>query len=94
MKVIDEEHWSWLLLAEGEALLLSVVCGTVGVYEIVVELDAAEAPAWRREGRASADRLARAIAHSPSKFAARNVGDFHDRPGVADAITTWRSNKA
>lgn len=94
MRVIGEEHWSWLLFAEGDALFLSVVCGTVGVYEVVVELDAAETADHRREGRAAADRLARAIADGPSKFTARNLRDFHERPGVADAIATWRSNKA
>lgn len=93
MKVIDEENWSWMLFAEGEVLYLSVVCGTVGVYEIVVELDAAEAADYRCDGRSAAARIAGAIAFSPGRFAARNRSDFHERPGVADAIAAWRSNK-
>jgi len=93
MKVIDEETWSWMLLADGESLYLSVVCGSVGIYELVVALDAAEAADYGREGRNAADRLARAIAYGPRKFTARNLRDFHERPAVAEAVATWRANK-
>ena len=48
MKVVEEAAWSWMLLAEGEEHVLSVVCGAVALSEIEFALDAGEVAAYRR----------------------------------------------
>lgn len=90
MDVRAEETWSWMLLAEGEALYLSVVCGTVGIFEIAVRLEAGESGSYAAEGRAFLETLAAAIRFRPSAFRARDIRDFHEWPGAAAAIAAWR----
>ena len=48
MEVIAEKSWNWMLFADGERLLLSVVCGSVGIYEMDFELTGDEVAAYRR----------------------------------------------
>ena len=90
MHVVDEATWSWMLLAEGEEHVLSVICGTVAVYEIEFALDAEELAAYRRQGRPYIEKLADRVIISPSTFKARHIEDFHARPGVEAAIAAWR----
>ena len=90
MHVVEEAHWSWMLLAEGEKYVLSVVCGTVALYEIEFALTAEEIAAYRSDGRPSLEKLADRVMVSPSAFQARHIPDFHERPGVEEAIAAWR----
>jgi len=92
MKVVEEEAWSWTLLAEGEAHYLSVLCGTSAVYEFDVALTAEEIAQYRREGRAYAAKLASAVSDSPRAYQARHIADFHARPEVRAAIAAWRQS--
>jgi hypothetical protein len=61
-----------LLRAPDGTLTLEVVVGGIAMYEVRVRLDAAEAAAYAREGRAFADRMARAIMANPA-FGGRAV---------------------
>ncbi len=90
MKVVEEAPWSWMLLAEGADLFLSVVCGTVALYEIEFALTADEAAGYAREGKAYLERLAGHVIGTPGEFQARHIADFHERPGVEEAIAAWR----
>jgi hypothetical protein len=42
MRVLDEEKWSWMLFAEGDAHYLSVACGSVAIFLIDIELTSDE----------------------------------------------------
>jgi len=47
MRVLGEEPWAWMLFEDETSKYLSVVCGSVGIYEIcftLSELEAAELP--------------------------------------------------
>ncbi|MCW5698761.1 MAG: hypothetical protein KIT00_02855 [Rhodospirillales bacterium] len=90
VKVEAEEPWSWMLYADGSARFLSVVCGTVGLYEIDLALDAEEVAQYGREGVAFIARLAAAVMSAPGDFQLRHLEDFHARPDVRAAITAWR----
>lgn len=90
MKVVEEAPWSWMLLAEGDEMFLSVVCGTVAIYEIEFALTPEEIEGYAREGRAFLERLAGRVIGVPGEFHARQIPDFHDRPGVEEAIAEWR----
>lgn len=73
MEVIAEKPWSWMLFADGERRLLSVVCGGVGIYEIEFELTANEAAGYRQTGSAYLDELAGAARSTPSAFETRRL---------------------
>jgi len=90
MKVVEEAPWSWMLLAEGAELFLSVVCGTVALYEIEFALNADEIAGYAREGKAYLERLAGHVMGTPGEFQARHIPEFHERPGVEEAIAAWR----
>ena len=79
-----------MLLTEGAEMFLSVVCGTVALYEIEFALNPEEIEGYAREGRAYLERLADRVMGTPGAFQARNIPDFHDRPGVEEAIAAWR----
>ena len=61
-----------LLRAPDGTLTLEVVVGGIAMYEVRVWLNADEAAAYAREGRAFADRMARAIMADPP-FGGRSV---------------------
>lgn len=90
VKVVEEAPWSWMLLADGPAMFLSVLCGTVAVYEIEFALTQAEIEGYAREGKAFLEKLAGRVIGVPGEFSARHISDFHDRPGVEEAIAEWR----
>lgn len=91
MKVVEEAPWSWMLLAEGAEMYLSVVCGTVAVYEIEFALTPEESEGYARAGKGFLERLAERVIGVPGEFRARHIPDFHDRPGVDEAIAAWRA---
>jgi hypothetical protein len=90
VKVVEEAQWSWMLLAEGAEMYLSVVCGTAAVYEIEFALNQDEIEGYAREGKAFLERLAGRVVGMPGTFHGRHIPDFHDRPGVDEAIAAWR----
>jgi hypothetical protein len=80
-----------MLLADGAEMFLSVVCGTVALSEIEFALSADEIEGYAREGKAYLERLADHVMATPGAFGARNIPEFHDRPGVEEAIAAWRT---
>lgn len=74
MQELDRKAWSWVLYeTSGGRLVLSVNCGTVASYEILLELTNHEARCYREIGPPSMDALAKQVASDPRKFGARNV---------------------
>lgn len=64
---LHEEPWSWTLEEIDEGLLMTVVCGTVGLYEKAVLLEPDEVAAWTQDGPAGLEPLAEAIRyHAPT----------------------------
>lgn len=55
------ESWSWTLEKIEQGLLLSVVCGTVGLYERSVLLNTLEVQRWTDGGPAALEPLVEAI---------------------------------
>lgn len=93
MKVIAESTWSWMLYADGERRWLAVVCGTVGLYETVIELDADERERIT-EDAAQVERLARAICGAPSRYRTRHCPDLLDTPAARAATAAWRAGRS
>lgn len=90
MQVLAEETWDWMLLREDARYFLSVVCGSVGIYERNLELDPQEVEQYQRQGNSFLKELARQVAYQPQNFKARHLAWFDESPGVSAAISSWR----
>lgn len=92
MEVRAEEPWSWMLYADGDRLILDVVCHSgPGWYTRAVELDGDQRARHRSEGRGVLDDLAAAVrstAHLPDDGPPRGVDT--DRR-VRAAALRWRA---
>ncbi|MEV0136364.1 hypothetical protein AB0H83_49080 [Dactylosporangium sp. NPDC050688] len=89
MDVVAEGPWAWMLYVDGDRHVLCVVCGTVAVYELAMQLRPDEVDAFRAGGAAALDRLARQVADAPRRFWDRNLPGFNDEPGVREATQRW-----
>jgi len=68
---IAESTWNWMLIREPDgSLLLSVVCGSVGIYEVDVLLDTEQAAAFAANGAPVLQRLAAAVRKDPAHYLA------------------------
>lgn len=74
-KIAEGQTELWLLFDKGpDGLLLSVLCGSIGMYERRVILTKAEEQIYHQKGAAYLDSLARDIARNDSAYADRDVG--------------------
>jgi hypothetical protein len=96
MKVIDHVPDAWTLFRQGQELFLDAHCqrGAFG-FSVLLRLDAEETYAYRVDGHAFAEALARAIAVSmagggESPYRSRDVAPLYsDR--VAVALEAWHA---
>jgi hypothetical protein len=94
MNVIAEKLWSWLLFEEEAKLLLSVVCGGVGVYDVDFELTGEEIASYRQGGSVCVDQLANLARTKPAEFESRRLAGFLSRTEVGAAVDAWRKGLA
>jgi hypothetical protein len=74
MQRIDQRDWAWTLYADGERRYLSVLCGTIAMYELTIELDDGEHA--RIEEPGFLDGLAHEVSYRPDSYKARHVTGF------------------
>jgi len=82
-----------MLYVDGDRHVLCVVCGSVALYELAIELRPAEVAEFRAGGVASADRLARRVSDAPRDFRPRRITGFNDQAGVRAATERWRAGR-
>ena len=75
MNTIISKSWQYSLHKEGEKLLLSVVCGTVAIFTVTIELSEQEKNLFLEKGERYIDELAAEITYNPEAFMTRNVGE-------------------
>lgn len=90
MHVIDEASWSWLLYAQGERRVLAVLCGSVALYELAIELDSQECARIALD-RVEIERLAREIAGAPLHYWSRHAPSLLDTDAARAATAHWRA---
>lgn len=90
VKVLAEETWAWMLYGDGARYFVSIVCGTVAVYTIDLELTVDEVAAFHREGAPFISRLALIVSSRPNEYRARHIARFDSVPGISDATKAWR----
>lgn len=94
MKVVAEETWSWMLFEDASRLYLSVLCGTVALFERFIELTDEEREQYRQQGVSYIEQLAAAVAGAPQQFAARHLATPDALPGIDEAVRQWRGEQA
>lgn len=93
MEVIAERPWGWMLFADSERRLLSVVCGGVGVYEIEFELRGDEIADYEQIGSVHFDELADAVRSTPTAFETRGLHGLLSGTQTMIAIDAWRKRQ-
>lgn len=74
MKEIIKKDWEYVLYqTEQDRLILSVVCGSVALYDLNFPLNLDEEERFRKEGAKFLDELAAKVNYSPQLFEARKV---------------------
>jgi hypothetical protein len=79
--ILLEEPWSFQLFSnDAGELYLTVLCGSVGLFELCLRLDEDEISRYREIGDGFIRKLATEIVGDPGRFAARGIGnpDPHD----------------
>jgi hypothetical protein len=93
MRVIAEQPWNWLLFENDAKLLLSVVCGRVGVYDVDFELTGDEMTNYRQAGSGYIDQLANSVRAKPTAFDSRRLAGFLSKEEVRIAVDAWRESR-
>jgi hypothetical protein len=70
---IINKPWDYTFYEKSNLFYLSVMCGSVAIFEIVIELSSDETILFKNEGLDYIEKLAKQIQYSPSIFYARNV---------------------
>lgn len=92
VQVIAESTWFWMLYADGERRWLAVLCGSVGLYERVIELDLSERE-HLGDDPARIEAFARSIADHPAHWSARHQPEVLDGEAASAATTRWRAER-
>lgn len=69
MREILRKQWTYILYkTESNKYILSVVCGTVGLFDIDVELSSDQVQKFENQGESFIDEVAAEIRYNPSKY--------------------------
>lgn len=67
MKIIINESWNYQLIKDAEQYKLSVMCGTVALYEIEYVLNDNQIKLFEKNGKLFIDSLVKEIRENPKK---------------------------
>lgn len=72
--VLHSVPWDFDLVEEDDGrLMLTVVCGTIGIFEVVIELNEDERTSLLEKGRDFVIDLKNLILEDPASFSDRNL---------------------
>lgn len=73
MKEILRSQWEYMLCEKDSDLIFSVVCGTIGIYQINIILNPEEIENYIQKGEVYLKELAEKIRYSPKSYNARHI---------------------
>lgn len=74
MKEVLRQHWNYVLYeTDDKKYLLSVVCGTHGLYDVNVKLTSEQSSEYSKRGKEFIQELAAEIRWSPSKYTSLRI---------------------
>lgn len=72
-KVLAEVPWEYGLYDVDGKLFLEVSCGSVAIFELVIELNAEERAAWEAKGVPGIMPLVEKVRNAPDRFTPRRT---------------------
>ncbi len=94
MKVLAESNWNWMLYQDSDSYILSVLCGSIGMFTLELILSAEEVSDYLERSDKAIDKLARAVCSNPEAYQSRQIPDFHLNRSAKSAASEWRSKHA
>lgn len=76
MNTLLSKSWQYTLYEKEENLFLEVICGTVAVFTVTIQLNEEEKENYTAMGESYIDILASQITYSPNSFESRNIGSI------------------
>ena len=76
MNEISRSRMSWVFYQNNDEYILSVVCGTVGIFETVIKLSTDEVNSYTEKGDEFIDNLASKIRFKPEGYSNRVINNF------------------
>ena len=74
METIIQKQWDYTFSKKDDGqLLLSVVCGSVGLFEVDIVLNQEETDQYNELGEVYIDELAKQIRHNPNDWSSRKI---------------------
>lgn len=73
MKEIIKQPWQYSFYQDEQELILSVVCGSIGIFEITIKLNEVEKTEYELRGLEYIEELAKKIQYTPSLYSDRNI---------------------
>ena len=73
MNILLEEYYFYTFYEAEGRFLLTVVCGTVAVFDVTIALSSHEIKRFQEEGKAYIDTLANQILYAPDNFLDRRI---------------------
>ncbi len=78
MKKLINKGWEYILYqTDDNNLILSVVCGTVGLYDMNIQLNDKEKDKFEKDGTKFIDDLANDISSEPPKYENRHIREIN-----------------
>lgn len=77
MKKLIDKGWEYILYqTDDNNLILSVVCGTVGLYDMNIQLNEEEKLQFQKDGTKFIDDLAMNVSSNPPKYERRHIQEI------------------
>ncbi|MDF1549195.1 MAG: hypothetical protein P1P88_15320 [Bacteroidales bacterium] len=73
MKEILRSQWDFMLCEKDGDLLFSVICGTIGIFEVNILLNAEEIENYNKKGDEYLKELAEQSRYSPKSYNDRHI---------------------
>lgn len=70
---ILKREWEYTFYKEGEYFYLSVLCGSVALYDLIIQLDSNELLQYHEDGQTYLNKLVEEIRNHPSCFIGRSI---------------------
>ncbi|MEO6904163.1 MAG: hypothetical protein ABI315_13575 [Bacteroidia bacterium] len=71
-----KKPWDYTFSENNEKYYLSVMCGSIAMFEINIELNANEIAIYKNKGFDFIDEIAKKIQYRPSDYSERNLSNL------------------
>jgi hypothetical protein len=78
VQVLESSPWDWMLFRNEGKLFFTVLCGSVAMYSLDIQLSESEVTDYDNRNREALVSLATKIRMSPESYSDRHIKNFHD----------------